>query len=148
MRHGSGPHIPQPLHYFENEGSVAPRAYFVMEHIEFTHPSLITDLPERTARALEWLSDVPAPPEDVVGPSKNAIGPVGGGRIRHRLFKDDEAPLTFSSVDALERYMNEAWTRMVESKSKKGEPSDLGDKLQCMNSSTHAHTLAGERKVI
>jgi hypothetical protein len=78
-----------------------------MEHIELIHPSLIANLPERTAQALDWLSRVSAPPEDVVGSSKDAMGPVGGGLIRHRFFKDDEAPLDFSSIDALERYMNE-----------------------------------------
>ncbi|KAJ7269836.1 hypothetical protein C8J57DRAFT_1607772 [Mycena rebaudengoi] len=79
-----------------------------MEHIELIHPSLIADLPERTAQALDWLSRVSAPPEDVVGSSKDAMGPVGGGLIRHRFFKDDEAPLDFSSIDALGRHMNES----------------------------------------
>ncbi|KAF7359090.1 hypothetical protein MSAN_01250100 [Mycena sanguinolenta] len=32
--------------------------------------------------------------------------PIGGGLIRHRFFKDHTAPLAFSSVAALERYMN------------------------------------------
>jgi hypothetical protein len=72
MRHGNGPRIPQALHY----------------------------LAERTARALDWLSKVSAPPGDV-------MGPIGGGLIRHRFFKNNKAPLAFSSIDALERYMNE-----------------------------------------
>ncbi len=35
------------------------------------------------------------------------MGPIGGGLICHRLFKNHKAPLAFSSIDALERYMNE-----------------------------------------
>ena len=70
-----------------------------MEYIELIHPSLITNLAERKAKALDWLSEVPSPFEDL-------MGPVGGGRIRHRFFKDYKAPPDFSSVDPLERYMN------------------------------------------
>jgi hypothetical protein len=97
MRHGNGPRIPQALHYFETK----EKAFLVMEHIELTDPSLITNLAERAARALDWLSKVSAPPGDV-------MGPIGGGLIRHRFFKNNKAPLAFSSIDALERYMNEA----------------------------------------
>jgi hypothetical protein len=103
MCHRSGPRIPQALHYFEAQR----KAFLVMEHIELTHPSLITNLAERTARALDWLSGVSAPPEDVIGHSKDTMGPVGGGLIRHKFFKNHKAPLVFSSIDALERYMNE-----------------------------------------
>ena len=102
MRHRSGPRIPQVLHYFEAQ----KKAFLVLEHIELTHPSLITNLAERTARALDWLSGVSAPPEDVIGHSKDVIGPIGGGPIRHGFFKNNKAPLVFSSIDALERYMN------------------------------------------
>ncbi|KAF7324466.1 hypothetical protein MSAN_02518600 [Mycena sanguinolenta] len=76
---GNGPRVPQAVHYFEAEDS--KDAYL------------------RTARALEWLSKVPASFEDV-------LGPIGGGLIRRRFFKDHTAPLAFSSVAALERYMN------------------------------------------
>jgi hypothetical protein len=34
------------------------------------------------------------------------IGPLGGGRIRHKFFKEYTAPLLFSSVEALQRYMH------------------------------------------
>ncbi|KAF8347169.1 hypothetical protein F5887DRAFT_49076 [Amanita rubescens] len=103
MRHRNGPRIPQALHYFDAQ----VEAFLVMEYIELTHSPLITNLAERAAWALDWLSRVPAPPEDVMGPSKDAVGPIGGGLIRHRFFKDHKAPLAFSSIDALERYMNE-----------------------------------------
>lgn len=102
MRHRSGPRISQALHYFEAQ----KRAFLILEHIELTHPSLVTNLAERAAWALDWLSGVSAPPEDVIDHSKDVIGPIGGGPIRHSFFKNNKAPLTFSSVDALERYMN------------------------------------------
>jgi hypothetical protein len=68
----------------------------VMEHITLTSPP--PDLPERTAAAIRWLTGVPAPPGHV-------FGPLGGGLIRHRFFKDRKAPLAFSSIGALERYI-------------------------------------------
>ena len=96
MHHGNEPRIPQALHYFEAKDN----GFLVMEHIELSHPSLITNVAERAAQVLDWLSKVSAPSEDV-------MGPVGGGLIRHRFFKNNKAPLAFSSIDALERYMNE-----------------------------------------
>ncbi|KAJ7292646.1 hypothetical protein C8J57DRAFT_1428746 [Mycena rebaudengoi] len=77
-RHENGPRIPQALHYFETN-----KTAFL-----------------RTAQALDWLSKVSAPSGDV-------LGPIGGGLIRHRFFKHNQAPLAFSSIDALERYMNQ-----------------------------------------
>ena len=87
------PRIPKVLHHFQGDRR---RTYFVMEYITLTDSP--PDLYERAGEALKWLSSVPAPPNHV-------IGPLGGGCIRHRFFKDDEAPLLFSSVEALERYM-------------------------------------------
>jgi hypothetical protein len=95
-RHENGPRIPQALHYFETNKT----AFLVMERIELTLPFLVTNLAERTAQALDWLSKVSAPSGDV-------LGPIGGGLIRHRFFKHNQAPLAFSSIDALERYMNQ-----------------------------------------
>ena len=105
MRHRNGPRISQPLHYFKAQDVF--EAYLVMEYIELTDPSLITNLAERTAWALDWLSKVPAPPEDIVGPSEDALGPVGGGLIRHSFFKNYKAPVSFRSVADLQFYMNE-----------------------------------------
>ena len=101
-RHGSGPRVFQPLHFFCNQIT----AFLIMEYIELVDPSLVTDLAERTAEALNWLSHIPAAPEDDNSPSKDAIGPVGGGLIRHKFFKDHKAPLPFQSVAELQLYMN------------------------------------------
>ena len=68
-----------------------------MERITFTVPP--SDFTERIAEALKWLSEAKPPPDHV-------IGPLGGGCIRHQVFKDFMAPLPFPSVDALERYLN------------------------------------------
>jgi hypothetical protein len=70
MRHGNGPRIHQALRYFE----IKEKAFFLMEHIALTHPSLTTDLAERTARALEWLSKVSAPPGDIMGEASLELG--------------------------------------------------------------------------
>lgn len=98
--HRSGPRIPKAPLYFE---SPKDEAYFVMEYIELNHPSLITHLAERTAQSLDWLSGVSAPPED-----KDLIGPLGAVSF---VIGSSRAPLAFSSIDALERYMNEVRIR-------------------------------------
>ena len=86
------PRIPKVKHYFQNERTM----YLVMERITFKDPP--PDLIKRMAEALKWLSEVEPPPNHV-------IGPLGSGFIRHKVFKDFKAPLHFSSVDALERYL-------------------------------------------
>ena len=86
------PRIPKIEHYFQNERTM----YLVMECITLTDPP--PDLIKRVAEALKWLSEVKPPPNHV-------IGPLGSGCIRHKVFKDFEAPLRFPSVDALERYL-------------------------------------------
>ncbi|KIM92108.1 hypothetical protein PILCRDRAFT_57571, partial [Piloderma croceum F 1598] len=89
------PRIPKVIHHFEGDQGTG---YFVMEYIKLSDPSP-SDLPERTAEALKWLSGVPAPSEHV-------MGPLGPGHIRHRFFKDNMAPLLFSSIKALELYID------------------------------------------
>jgi serine/threonine protein kinase len=74
-------------------------AYLVMEYIE-PNSVPVPDLPQRAARALQWLRGVRLPDDVPFGES------LGGGRLRHPLFKDFEAPLRFSSIEALERYLN------------------------------------------
>jgi len=91
----SAPHVPKVHNYFTIEDKMA---YLVMEYIE-AKPTLPRDTPEKVAEALQWLRDLPAP-------SDVTIGPVGGGLARHKLFKNYTAPLRFSSIEALERYMN------------------------------------------
>lgn len=92
------PRIPKVLGFFRRDC----RAYLVMEYIEHTCiPG--PDLDQRVAGALQWLRSLPAP-------DGATIGPIGGGPARHMLFKDYEAPLAFSSIDALERYMNKVRT--------------------------------------
>jgi hypothetical protein len=78
------PRIPKVVHHFKGDQR---RGYFVMEYIKLSDPSP-SDLPERTAEALKWLSGVSAPSEHV-------MGPLGPGRIRHRFIKDNEAASAF-----------------------------------------------------
>lgn len=93
---GNAPRVPEVLHFFKRDSRMG---YVVMDYIKPT-PTPVQDLPQRVALALQWLRDLPAPPGHV------GIGPLGNGRARHTLFKDREAPLSFSSIEAIERYLN------------------------------------------
>jgi len=90
------PRIPRVVHSFEYSGTT----YLVMEFIRLL-PAPEDFIPKITA-ALVWLASVPAPLNHV-------LGPLAGGRIRHGFFKDARAPLRFSSVEALERYLGKAY---------------------------------------
>ncbi|KAG8758370.1 hypothetical protein FRC11_003771, partial [Ceratobasidium sp. 423] len=92
------PRIPKVVHHFKSGCTT----YLVMEYITLmpTPPDMIA----RTTAALVWLARVPA--------DNHVIGPLGDGHIRHRFFKDYRAPLRFSSVKALEKYMDKAYTRL------------------------------------
>lgn len=93
------PRIPKIIHHFRDQQLM----YLVMEYIKLADDP--PDISERTTEALRWLSEVPAPPDHVVGP-------LGGGIIRHSFFKDYRAPLLFSSIDALERYIEKVCSRV------------------------------------
>ncbi|KAM6503340.1 hypothetical protein JOM56_000283 [Amanita muscaria] len=96
----SAPRVAKVVDYFSPKQQMA---YLVMEFIDAATSA--DNAPEKVADALQWLRRVPAP-HDVV------IGSVGGGRARHRLFRDYEAPLLFSSKWALQNYMNKALERI------------------------------------
>jgi hypothetical protein len=67
-----------------------------MEHIEISH--FASD--EQRAKAITDLVSIEPPP--------NATpGPIGGGLIRHKMFKDYTAPLPFSSSIEMATYINE-----------------------------------------
>ncbi|KZP06658.1 hypothetical protein FIBSPDRAFT_1053428 [Athelia psychrophila] len=103
--------------------------YMVMEYITLTNPP--PDLPERTAEAVRWLSGVPAPPGHV-------FGPLGGGLIRHRFFKNHKAPLAFSSIEALERYIAKARTLLSNLRKEPLESVSLsGERLMFMQADMH-----------
>lgn len=76
-------------------------AYLDMEEIQLTETP-DPDLPQMIARALERLRGL------FQAPSGFTIGCLGSGIARHALFKDLEAPFSFSisSIEALEKYMN------------------------------------------
>jgi hypothetical protein len=90
----NAPRIPRIVAYFSPKQQWA---YLVTERIDPMTPADVA--PEAVAKALQWLRGVPAP-------QGLTLGPVGGGRARHELFKDFRAPLPFSSVKALQNYMN------------------------------------------
>ncbi|KAG8740419.1 hypothetical protein FRC10_004342 [Ceratobasidium sp. 414] len=123
--HPDAPRIPQVVHHFGD----GPTKYLVMEFITLT--AAPPDLIDRTAQALVWLSNVPPPLNHV-------IGPLGGGRIRHELFDEYTAPLLFSSVWALERYMHKAYTLLHTQVQKKLSPVKIsGDRFMFTQSDMH-----------
>ena len=92
----SAPRVPEILHFFHRDYETA---YMVMEYIKLVPPPVL-DLPQKAAMAIQWLRDLPVPSDRV------RIGPLGSGCAWHMLFKECEAPLSFSSIQALERYLN------------------------------------------
>ncbi|KZT04173.1 uncharacterized protein LAESUDRAFT_703740 [Laetiporus sulphureus 93-53] len=100
----SAPHVPEVIQFFHRDHQMS---YMVMENLKFT-PTPVPDLPQRAALAIQWLRDLPTPPPDRV-----RIGPLGSGHARHKFFKDYNAPLSFSSIQAIERYLNKASTKVT-----------------------------------
>ncbi|GJJ14320.1 hypothetical protein Clacol_008584 [Clathrus columnatus] len=96
------PHVPEVYHFFHRDQLMA---YVVMEYINTT-PIPDLELAPKVALALQWLRNVPAPSDRVY------IGSLEEGHARHRVFKDHRAPLPFSSVQALERYLNTVAARL------------------------------------
>lgn len=85
------PRIAKILHHFVEERTM----YLVMERIT------LQESPPDVARiqeAMKWLSGVPLP-------SNPTLGPVGGGRIRHKFFKEFKAPFIFLDVGMLDAYL-------------------------------------------
>jgi hypothetical protein len=91
----NAPRVPEVYHYFSPEHKMA---YLVMEYID-PKATQVRNAPEKVAVALQWLLGLPVP-DDV------SIGLVGGGWARHEIFRDHRASLPFSSMKALQRYMN------------------------------------------
>ncbi|KAG9008173.1 hypothetical protein FRB93_006741 [Tulasnella sp. JGI-2019a] len=101
-----GPRVPKIHQAFKRDG----RTYLVMEFVnaptvaEFlaTHPSKTEDVHAIIASALSWIPRLPLPQQP-------SLGPIGGGFAKHIFFgPDQEAPLKFVDVLALQRYANEA----------------------------------------
>lgn len=89
------PRIAEILYHFIDESDCT--MYLVMEYIKLQE-SLAPDFDDRIHRALLWLSKVPLPPNQW-------LGPVGGGPIRHKFFKDYEAPFPMSDLATLDQYI-------------------------------------------
>ena len=89
------PRIAKVLHHFVDQRTM----YLLMERIELQESP--PDLAERIQEAMKWLSEVPLP-------SNHTLGPVGGGRIRHKFFKEFKAPFNFLDTSMLDQYMMKA----------------------------------------
>lgn len=94
-RDPNAPRVPKILSFFHRDHMMT---YLVMEYVEHTCiPN--SDLAQRVAEALKWLRSLPVP-------EGASIGPLGNGQACHILFKDYRAPMSFTSIEALERFMN------------------------------------------
>ena len=97
FNHAQQPQTPNPpriakiVHHFVDQRTM----YLVMERITLqkSPPDLA-----KIEEAMKWLSEVPIPPNPT-------LGPVGGGRIRHKFFKEFIAPFNFLDVGILDEYM-------------------------------------------
>ncbi|KAH8917037.1 hypothetical protein BT69DRAFT_1302168 [Atractiella rhizophila] len=91
------PRVPKVLDCFMHERSMI----MVVEYINLDASP--PDIHQRRAAVLQWLSEVPLPPN-------HSFGQLNGGHFQHEFFKDGVTPLVFTSVDALERYIEKART--------------------------------------
>ncbi|KAL1722377.1 hypothetical protein EV715DRAFT_193104 [Schizophyllum commune] len=95
-RDQDAPHVPAIHHIFAHEHLT----YAIMELVETMEVPMDVFV-QKVADAVLWLRRQPAPPGVV-------LGPLGGGRAWHKIFKDSCAPLPFTSTVALERFLNKA----------------------------------------
>ncbi|KAH9212293.1 hypothetical protein DL95DRAFT_246645, partial [Leptodontidium sp. 2 PMI_412] len=103
-------HVPQIYRCIERGSMV----YIVMEYIQGrTIHELLKDFPEglledkfdRISKAIDLLLSVRIPPN--VAP-----GPVGGGTIKHPIFKDSTASTEYKSVNELQQHISRVANRM------------------------------------
>jgi hypothetical protein len=87
------PRIPRLSFRFQRDSTM----YLVVERVPLAEESVPSS--EDAGAVLSWLREVPLP-------HSFPVCRIGGGHIKHRFFPDYEAPLTFSSVDALQRYLS------------------------------------------
>lgn len=100
-----GVHIPEIYRTFES----GTKFFIVMEYIPGKTLKQLLDEPggesawesltNKIANGIRLLMSIPAPPGQTPGP-------VGGGRIRHSLFKHDTSYCEYASVDELEDHLN------------------------------------------
>lgn len=100
-----GIRIPEIYRTLESDG----RVFIIMEYIPGSTLGQLLDqeggeskqgaLTNDIARAMKLLMSIPVP-------AGQTPGPVGGGYIRHSLFKDDTSACVYPSVDELEKHLN------------------------------------------
>ncbi|KAF8650275.1 hypothetical protein AX16_005329 [Volvariella volvacea WC 439] len=122
--------IPKLLFSFRREST----AYVVMEYVPL---AASPPNPEKVAAMLAWLQGIPLP-------SGTPVGRLAGGYIRHSFFNDNEAPLAFSSVDAIQRYVNKGYETLSKQAQLTTTPVNLGaDRLVLVHPGTGIPVPAG-----
>lgn len=106
--------------------------YLLIESITLVKPPP-EDLSGRICQAVICLSQIPPPPG-------HSLGPLGGGRLCHRVFKDSRACLDFSNKESLNAYLQKAYTKLPKRLvvAKKMNPvSIIDDRLMCVQADMH-----------
>ncbi|KJA22694.1 hypothetical protein HYPSUDRAFT_40793 [Hypholoma sublateritium FD-334 SS-4] len=95
--------------------------YLVMERIRLQESP--PDLDARIQKAMKWLSEVPPL-------SDQPLGPIGGGCIRHKFFKESKAPFVFPDNATLDQYVNRAYGWLSHRAQQKVSPVSIrGDRV-------------------
>ncbi|KAG8984294.1 hypothetical protein FRB90_005425 [Tulasnella sp. 427] len=113
------------VHEFKHKSArEKEKTYIVMPFIPLvdTAPS---DKDAKIEKAVRWLATV-APPDG------HKLGPLGGGPIVHSIFCDGQAPLVFTDVEALQRFMETGRQRISQYESKTTFVNITGEPLVCI----------------
>ncbi|TEB28113.1 hypothetical protein FA13DRAFT_1736013 [Coprinellus micaceus] len=109
--------------------------YLVVERVPLAEESVPSS--EDAGAVLSWLREVPLP-------HSFPVCRIGGGHIKHCFFPDYEAPLTFSSVDALQRYLSRAFKQLSFAGQRTTKPIDiLPERLVLMHPGLNVPLRAG-----
>ena len=99
----TAPRVPLIHHIFKH-GYIT---FAVIERIQLV-PAAEDVFVQKVADAVLWMRNQPCP-------AGVTLGPLGSGFACHEVFKDYRAPLPFTSVIALEKYLNVVCARLAPS---------------------------------
>jgi hypothetical protein len=90
----TAPRVSSILHSFKH----GPLTFAIIEPLQIV-PVAEDVFVQKVADAVLWMRSQPCP-------AGVTLGPLGSGPARHEIFKDNYAPLPFTSVIALEKFLN------------------------------------------
>ncbi|PPQ63903.1 hypothetical protein CVT24_010370 [Panaeolus cyanescens] len=116
--------IPEIVHEFTHDEGNRQTTYIVMPFIPFLDPPP-ADKDAKIQEAARWLATVAAP-------KGHKLGPLGGGPMIHRFFKDGEADVAYADVESLERFMENGRQRLPAHERKTHFVRLTGEPLVCI----------------